>query len=171
MARRASAFAVGWAPRSSSSAGFTNSDAAVPIGLAVDETRQKIYVGKPLGLVSFETESDPLKSCHCPVSQRKSAGSRTTSTGGRASRVASKCCLADQALLRSQWMGCILGKYVRIMVPISENCSFSAEMLFDNGLLWGKSHMRAGHCRNVKNLTFPIEPSATPLRLTLRDGH
>jgi hypothetical protein len=64
-----------------------------------------------------------------------------------------------------------LGKYVRIMVPISENCSFSAEMLFDNGLLWGKSHMRAGHCRSVKNLTFPIEPSATPLRLTLRDGH
>jgi hypothetical protein len=37
------------------------------------ELVKKIYVGKPLGLVSFETESDPLKSCHCPVLQRKSA--------------------------------------------------------------------------------------------------
>src|SRR5436305_8873170 len=63
-------------------------------------------IGGTLGTKAFRfgifwTESGPLKPCHCAVLQRKSAGSGP-SDPCMATKAVCRCCLADQALVRSK---------------------------------------------------------------------
>jgi len=58
------------------------------------------------------------------------------------------------------------------MIPITAHRFVSPVLMAPGGrLLWGRSHMQLGHCRNVKNLASAVEPAAAPIRLILRDGH
>src|ERR1700686_73435 len=63
-------------------------------------------------------------------------------------------------------------KYSCIMVPIF-GVSFSPPLAVagSHHLPCGTSQIRAYYCDNLKNLAFPIEPAANPIRPTLRDGH
>src|SRR5882672_6947561 len=111
---------------------------------------------KTLPLHCFVTEI-----CRIPIARNPHA---------RETMCVRRYCPAGEALLRL-WGGASLRKCFRIMVPILGFSSSLPGKWPDNARLCDRSHMQSGHCRNVKNLTLHIEPPASPVRPTLRDGH
>ena len=142
-------------------------------GLAVDGTRAKIYVGKPLGLVSSEPGPTPSKPGHWPcffngnwLRQRAAGcGYRDGDTMG---------CAEVLSLPAKAWYG-RAGRSVKVIEYYdTENrtlLGLTPHGLNSGGHLWGTSHMHFRSCDKLKNLTFCIEPHPNPTRPNLRDGH
>jgi hypothetical protein len=83
-----------------------------------------------------------------------------------------KCCFTDKALLWFPADGWQREENFRIMIPCHwPFLSLRIRSLRGRYLLWGTSQMQSQTCDNLKNLAFPIEPPANPIRPTLRDGH
>jgi hypothetical protein len=77
--------------------------------------------------------------------------------------------LFDKVVCGRDWAS---RKYFYTMIPVFlEYCRRQARSLPENCVLWGMSQMQPWSCDNLKNLAFPIEPPANPIRPTLRDGH
>ena len=143
-------------------------------GLAVDGTRCKNLSGKafrfgifwrpilirqtPAIAPCFATEIRPVRLPCGPVARQASGCKQMLSCGPSLGKVA-----AVGAISRKVF------PYYDTNLWTSTVCAGAWRPAI--ALLWGRSHMQSGHCRNCEEFCLPIEPSATPIRPTLRDGH